>query len=62
MKTEEKLEIAVKALEFYSDDETLEDWESQLAWDRVNVFGCEQDKGRRARQALKDIEGLREKQ
>lgn len=52
-----KLEIATEALEFYSGDETLEDYECQLDWDRVNKFACEQDRGKRARQALKEIKG-----
>lgn len=48
---ERKLGVAKSALEFYSDCEG-----DVLDWDRVNVRGCQQDRGKRARQALKDIE------
>lgn len=58
LKLEQIIEKQKECLIFYSDLEDYEDSHEQLDWSRVNNPSAIQDKGKRARQCLKEVEEL----
>lgn len=56
---EERVEKLLEALEFYGDREETRESFDQLDWDLVNNNAALQDRGKRARAALKEDEEMR---
>ena len=55
---QEKVRKLKEALIFYSNDEKYEEEFNQLDWSLVNNGAAIQDKGKFARQTLKEVEGV----